>query len=272
MRKKIDVSAEEYSEIVDSFYAYFENGYKFEEFLKVYLEKIGLEEVFVTKKSGDGGIDLTAVRKGIGGLSNSVDEPFYIQAKRYSPETTVSPEKIRALRGSFRNGVGMFITTGKVFDNAKLEAQQVDPSRPIIVVDGKELVSTCIEKEIGFTFKPVFSKTALDSIMQKAFATANEQEVTVERIVTENDIRAYILVLPRAIKECISEGASAISIRFGDSSYKEYRIDAQGRYVGGISKAYRDFGLRQPDGVFVSKRAVWHIDSDTKFTVEFKEL
>lgn len=111
MRKKIDVSAEEYSEIVDSFYTYFENGYKFEEFLKVYLEKIGLEEVFVTKKSGDGGIDLTAVRKGIGGLSNSVDEPFYIQAKRYSPETTVSPEKIRALRGSFRNGVGMFITT-----------------------------------------------------------------------------------------------------------------------------------------------------------------
>lgn len=166
----------------------------------------------------------------------------------------------------------MFITTGKVSDNTKLEAQQVDPSRPIIVVDGKELVSTCIEKEIGFTFKPVFSKTALDSIMQKAFAAANEQEVTVERIVTENDIRAYILVLPRAIKECISEGASVISIRFGDSSYKEYRIDAQGRYVGGISKAYRDFGLRQPDGVFVSKRAVWHIDSDTKFTVEFKEL
>ena len=72
MRKNIDLSAEEYSEIVDSFYTYFENGYKFEEFLKVYLEKIGLEEVFVTKKSGDGGIDLTAVRKGIGGLSNSV--------------------------------------------------------------------------------------------------------------------------------------------------------------------------------------------------------
>lgn len=150
MRKNIDLSAEEYSEIVDSFYTYFENGYKFEEFLKVYLEKIGLEEVFVTKKSGDGGIDLTAVRKGIGGLSNSVDELFYIQAKRYSPGTTVSPEKIRALRGSFRSGVGMFITTGKVSDNAKLEAQQVDPSRPIIVVDGKELISTCIEKEIGF--------------------------------------------------------------------------------------------------------------------------
>ena len=154
MRKNIDLSENEYIEIVDIFYNYFEDGYKFEEFLKIYLEKIGLEEVFVTKKSGDGGIDLTAVRKGIGGLSNSVDEPFYIQA-RYSPGSTISPEKIRAC--SFRSGVGMFITTGKVSDNAKIEAQQVDPSRPIIVVDGKELISTCIEKEIGFTFKPVFS-------------------------------------------------------------------------------------------------------------------
>lgn len=81
--------------------------------------------------------------------------------------------------------------------------------------------------------------------MQKTSAVVNEQEVTVERIVTENDIRAYILILPRTIKECLSEDASVINIRFGDSSYKEYRIDVQGRYVGGISKAYRDFGLRQ---------------------------
>ena len=105
--------------------------------MKIYLERIGLDEVYVTKKSGDGGIDLTAVRKGIGGLSNSVDEPFYIQAKRYSPDSTISPDKIRALRGSFSSGVGMFITTGKVSDKAKDEGQKVDPSRPIIVVDGK---------------------------------------------------------------------------------------------------------------------------------------
>lgn len=272
MRKNIDLSSEEYNQIVDQFYNYFEDGYKFEEFLKVYLEKIGLEEVFITKKSGDGGIDLTAVRKGVGGLSNAVDESFYIQAKRYSPSSTVSPEKIRALRGSFSSGVGMFITTGKVSDNAKLEAQQVDPSRPIIVVDGKELISTCIDKEIGFSFKPVFSKTALDNMMRNASAVPIQNSVTVERIVTENDIRAYILVLPRAIKDSISDTVSTINIKFGDTEYKEYRIDAQRRYVGGISKAYRDFGLRQVDGVFVSKKAVWHIENDGKFTVEFKEL
>lgn len=272
MRKNIDLSSEEYDEIVDEFYNYFEDGYKFEEFLKIYLEKMGLEEVFVTKKSGDGGIDLTAVRKGIGGLSNAVDETFYIQAKRYSPTNTISPEKIRALRGSFSSGIGMFITTGRVSDNAKLEAQQIDPSRPIIVVDGKELIRTCIEKEIGFTFKPVFSKTAIDSLMTNNSVISTQHLSTVERIVTENDIRAYILVLPRAIKERLSEETTTIEIKFGDTSYKKYRIDAQKRYVGGISKAYRDFGLRQPDGVFISKKAIWYIEENNKYIVAFKEI
>lgn len=271
MRKNIDLSEDEFNEIADKFYNYFENGYKFEEFLKVYLEKIGLEEVFATKKSDDGGIDLTAVRKGIGGLSNAVDEPFYIQAKRYSPLNAVSPEKIRALRGSFGNGVGMFITTGKVSDKAKAEAQQADPIRPIIVVDGKELISTCIEKEIGFTFKPVFSKTALDSMM-KCTPAAAQQSSTIERIVTENDIRAYILALPRTIKEQLPEATSDINIRFGNTPYKKYKINTQKIYVYGVAKAYKDFGLRQADGVFISKKAVWHIDGDNKFTVEFKEI
>ena len=166
----------------------------------------------------------------------------------------------------------MFITTGKVSDKAKSEALQIDPSRPIIVVDGKELVRTCIEKEIGFTFKPVFSKTAIDSIMQNNSAILTQHLNTVERVVTENDIRAYILVLPRAIREKLSENAATIKIRFGDTPYKEYRIDAQRRYVGGISKAYREFGLRQPDGVFVSKKAVWYIEDNNKYSVVFKEI
>lgn len=271
MRNNIELNKEEYNALLEQFYTYFEDGYKFEEFLKIYLEKIGLEEVYVTKRSGDGGIDLTAIRKGIGGLSNAVDEPVYVQAKRYAPSITASPEKIRALRGSFQSGTGIFITTGKVSDRAKREAQQVDPSRPIIVVDGEELINTCIDKEIGFVFKPVFSKSALDNAMT-GNSPAIQHSNTVERIVTENDIRAYILVLPQAIKDKLPETVSAIKIKFGNGAYKKYNIDAQRRYVGGISKAYREFGLRQPDNVFVSKKAVWYIEEDDKYTIEFKEI
>ena len=88
MRNNIELNKEEYNALLEQFYTYFEDGYKFEEFLKIYLEKIGLEEVYVTKRSGDGGIDLTAIRKGIGGLSNAVDDPVYVQAKRYAPSIT----------------------------------------------------------------------------------------------------------------------------------------------------------------------------------------
>lgn len=52
MRKNIDLSSEEYNEIVENFYNYFEDGYKFEEFLKIYLEKNRLRGSFCYKKIG----------------------------------------------------------------------------------------------------------------------------------------------------------------------------------------------------------------------------
>ena len=62
MRKNIEISDEKITEFLEQFYSYFESGYAFEEFLKVYLEKIGLDEVVVTQRSSDGGTDLEAVR------------------------------------------------------------------------------------------------------------------------------------------------------------------------------------------------------------------
>lgn len=49
MRKNIEFSKEEEKELLTNFYNYFEDGYKFERFIKVYLEKLGLEEVYVTQ-------------------------------------------------------------------------------------------------------------------------------------------------------------------------------------------------------------------------------
>ena len=57
MRKNIEISEEKVKEFLDQFYNYFKTGYEFEEFLKVYLEKIGLDEVVVTQRSSDGGSD-----------------------------------------------------------------------------------------------------------------------------------------------------------------------------------------------------------------------
>ena len=50
--------------------------------MKSYLEKIGLDEVFVAKRSADGGIDLIAIRKGIGEFNQVDADKYYIQAER----------------------------------------------------------------------------------------------------------------------------------------------------------------------------------------------
>ena len=270
MRRSIELSEDECKENVQNFYSYFEDYYKFEDFLKIYLEKIGLDEVVVTRRSGDGGIDLTAVRKGLGGLSNAIDQPYFIQAKRYVPGRCTPPKFIRELRGSFSSGTGIFITTGKVSDQAKVDAKEVDPARPIIIVDGEELVRSCIDYEIGFVFKPVFSRSALDNIMRNEPPAESEPPFEIERTVTTNDIRAYILVLPRIIRDILPENASTIEIQFGNLPCKTFNLSADRRYVGGITQMYKHFGLRRSDGVFIPKKAVWSKQAEGKFKVEFR--
>ena len=58
MQISSNISNEEIKSLQKSFYEYFETGYAFEDFLKEYLLKMGLDEVEVTQRSRDGGIDL----------------------------------------------------------------------------------------------------------------------------------------------------------------------------------------------------------------------
>lgn len=61
----------ELRELLNDFYKYFESGFEFEEFLKPFLESIGLSEVVVTQKTKDGGVDLTAVKEGLSEINNA---------------------------------------------------------------------------------------------------------------------------------------------------------------------------------------------------------
>lgn len=84
------LSEDEISKFKQEFYDYFETGYEFEEFLKEYLLKMGLDEVEITQRSRDGGVDLKAIRKGVGDFSDIDITHYYVQAKRYSPPSATS--------------------------------------------------------------------------------------------------------------------------------------------------------------------------------------
>ena len=279
MRKNIEISEEKINEFLEQFYGYFESGYAFEEFLKVYLEKIGLDEVVVTQRSSDGGIDLEAIRYGVGGLAGADSVEYYVQAKRNKLGTTIPIEKVRALRGVMPSGSkGIFITTAG-YSKKTQEFVDADSSRPIILIDGKALVESCIDNEIGFVFTPVFSKNAMDALkdtsddLQQENSNSDVDEnikVIVDKQISANDIRARILRLPKAIINLLSEDEQKVKVVFNGLVPKDLTIAKNRTYLAGVTELYKDSGLIAEDGSYNPCKAIWKY-SEEKIEIVIKE-
>ncbi|MEG0963243.1 MAG: restriction endonuclease [Lachnospiraceae bacterium] len=279
MRKNIDISEEQIDEFLSQFYGYFEDGYAFEEFLKVYLEKIGLDEVIVTQRSSDGGIDLKAVRYGVGGLDEADAIDYFVQAKRNTPGTSINIEKVRALRGVMPSGSkGIFITTAK-FSKKTIEFVDDDMSRPIILIDGKRLVESCIDNEIGVVFTPVFSKTAMDALKdssddissyENVDEEGNAPKLIIEKQISANDIRAKILRMPKAVSEILGTECSKVLVIFNGLPEKKLTVAKSRGYLAGVTELYKRTGLISEDGSFNPCKAMWKCYED-KIEITIKE-
>jgi len=272
--KQEELTIKEIEDILDEFYNSFENGYDFEQFLKIYLGAIGLDEIEVTQKSGDGGIDLKAIKKGIDELTELDFIKYYIQAKRYKPNSNVSIESVRALRGILPDGFkGIFITTGK-FSKKAYDFASESQSRPLILINGMQLITNCIEKELGFRVKPVFHKNDLLSLIEKGEmaeeeATKNNDnekidiEQFIKKSITENDIKARILRIPKTITEKIPSDNNTYCVLFNDDE-KILNIDKTRTFFSGITELYRKYGLLDDNGNRISKDAFWYFDENNK--------
>lgn len=279
MRKNIEISEDKINEFLEQFYGYFESGYAFEEFLKVYLEKIGLDEVVVTQRSSDGGIDLEAIRYGVGGLAGADSVEYYVQAKRNKLGTIIPIEKVRALRGVMPSGSkGIFITTAG-YSKKTQEFVDADPTRPIILIDGKALVESCIDNEIGFVFTPVFSKSAMDALkdtsddLQQENSNSDADEnvkLIVDKQISANDIRARILRLPKAIIDLLPEEAQKVKVVFNGLAPKDLTIAQNRAYLAGVTELYKDSGLIAEDGSYNPCKALWKY-SEEKIEIVIKE-
>lgn len=274
------LNEKEIEELQQKFYEYFETGYAFEDFLKKYLMKVGLDEVEVTKRSRDGGIDLKAIRKGIGDFSGIDNTRYYIQAKRLAPKSKVPVQKIRELRGVLPIGYkGMLITTSDFTNDAKREAE-IDASRPIITIGGKSLVNSCIDNEIGILFKPFFSKEQLDIFLDKntgestAIQTSNVVGIEdyVEKTITANDIRSRIISIPSSIISQFEQQQKTAKVLVNNQKTYQLSIIRGRNYFGGVTQLLKDFGLISSDGVLCPKKSKWMLDSQAKVVKIFIDM
>jgi restriction system protein len=116
----------------------------FERFCQRLLRESGFQEVSVTGRSGDGGID------GIGILKVNVLVSFKVlfQCKRYLGTVTVA--QVRDFRGAMmgRADKGIILTTGSFTADSRKEAVR-DGVPPIELVDGEKLVAMLEQLELG---------------------------------------------------------------------------------------------------------------------------
>jgi restriction system protein len=268
----IDPSDADVRALTAELYDSFPTGEAFEVFLKLLLTRMGLQDVAVTRKTRDGGIDLTAMRIGLEELSHVDQIKYLVQAKRYSPERAVPIEAVRALRGVMHaNEKGLFITTARFSGDTELFASQ-DASRPLVLIDGERLVRLCIDHHLGFRFKPVFDRETLaaqtNSIGASAQVAPTPQNYaprttpTFLKTVTANDIRARIISVPWEMGELIDAGKPSLSVEFAPHfSAREFQYRADRRYISGVTDVLRKFGLMTATGERVPRQAEWTFDS-----------
>ncbi len=123
----------------------------FERFAQRLLREAGFQDVTVTGKSGDGGID------GVGLLQVNPLVSFKVlfQCKKYSG--SVTPSHVRDFRGSMqgRADKGIIISTGTFTPAAREEATR-DGAPPIELIDGERLLDMCEELELGLRAKQTY--------------------------------------------------------------------------------------------------------------------
>jgi hypothetical protein len=115
----------------------------FEDLIGELLEQIGFEDVEVTKRSGDGRIDVRGILT-VGGVTRVKTA---IQVKRWTHNV---PDRIvRELRGSIGPAEqGLIITTSRFTRAAIKEAEMTDRA-PVTLISGDLLVELLAENEIG---------------------------------------------------------------------------------------------------------------------------
>ncbi len=141
--------------------------YAFEHLVKMLLEAMEYEDVEVTSKSGDGGVDVTArIQLGITEVTEVV------QVKRHA--RNIQRTVMDALRGSLHrfNAVrGTIITTGG-FARGTKEAAFESGAAPITLIDGERLIDLMLDHEIGVQKRRV----ELLEIEPSAFLIEDEEE------------------------------------------------------------------------------------------------
>ncbi len=131
---------------------------QFEVLVGELLSKLGYESVKVTGRSGDKGIDISAILT-MGGITSV---KTVVQVKRYKPDNKIGGDVIAQLRGSAEVDQRGLVITSSNFTKAGIIEASAPNKMPVALVNGDKLLDLLFTNEIGVTkeLMPVFALDA----------------------------------------------------------------------------------------------------------------
>ncbi len=123
---------------------------EFEEMIARLLAEIGFEDIEVTRRSGDGGIDV----RGTLVVGEVIRTRMAIQVKRWKPSNRVQAPEVQKVRGSLgTHEQGLVVTTSDFSAGAREEAARAN-AVPVALMNGEQLVVLLAAYGIGVTRQP----------------------------------------------------------------------------------------------------------------------
>lgn len=120
---------------------------EFEELIGELLAKMGFEDIEVTGRSGDGGVDV----RGTLVVGDVVRIRMAVQAKKWQPKSRVQAPVVQQVRGSLgTHEQGLIITTSDFSAGAREEAARPN-AVPVALMNGEQLMALLAQYEIGLT-------------------------------------------------------------------------------------------------------------------------
>lgn len=120
-------------------------AYEFEELIAQLLAAIGFEDIEVTRRGGDGGIDV----RGTLVVGEVIRTRMAVQAKRWKLNNRVQSPIVQQVRGSLgTHEQGLIITTSDFSAGAKAEAIRGN-AVPVALMNGEQLMALLAQFEIG---------------------------------------------------------------------------------------------------------------------------
>jgi restriction system protein len=120
---------------------------EFEELTSRLLAEMGFEDIEVTKRSADGGIDV----RGTLVVGDVIRTKMAVQVKKWKPTNRVQAPVVQQVRGSLgAHEQGLIITTSDFSQGARKEAARPDAT-PVALMNGEQLVALLVEHNIGVT-------------------------------------------------------------------------------------------------------------------------